>query len=105
MFSTRAVNNEINRLHERGLVVLLNDETLTFNDMLSKSNDTTFHAKKIQKLMIEFHKYPYGLSTPMMKEVFIKRILKYNLQSCRVTLLPNRKTKIYGTDTVAYKAA
>ena len=54
--------------------------------------------------MIEFHKYPYGLSAPIMKEVFTKRILKYNLQSCRVILLPNSKTKIYGADTVAYKA-
>ena len=37
MFSTRAVNHKINRLHERGLRALLNDETSTFNDMLSKS--------------------------------------------------------------------
>ena len=31
----------MNRLHERGLSALLNDETSTFNDMLSKSNNTT----------------------------------------------------------------
>ena len=40
-----------------------------------------------------------------MKEVFTKRFLKYNFRSCRVTLLSNPKTKKYGTDTVAYKAA
>ena len=45
MFSTREVNHKINRLHERGLRSLLNDETSTFNDMLSKSNDTTIHVK------------------------------------------------------------
>ena len=44
-------------------------------------------------------------------KVFTKRILKYNLRSCNVTLLPNLKTTIkttttkHGTDTVAYKAA
>ena len=37
-----------------------------------------------------------------MKEVFTKIFLKYKLSSCRVTLLPNPKTKKYGTDTVAY---
>ena len=105
MFSTREVNNKTNRLHERGLRALLNDETSTFNDMLSKSNDTTIHVKNIQKLMIEFYKYLYGLSAPIMKEVFTKRILKYNLRSCRWTLLPNLKTEKYGTDTVAYKAS
>ena len=41
MFSTRAVNHKINRLHKRGLRTLLNDDTSTFNHMLSKSNDTT----------------------------------------------------------------
>ena len=73
MFSTRKVNHKINRLR-----TLLNDETSTFNDMLSKSNDTIIHVKNIQKLMIEFYKYLYGLSAPIMKEVFTKRILKHN---------------------------
>ena len=35
----------------------------------------------------------YGLSAPIMKENVTNRVLKYNLQSCRVTLLPNPKTK------------
>ena len=82
MFSTRVTNHEINRLHERELTALLNDETSPFNDILSESADTTIHAF-IQKLMIEFYKYVYCLSTPIMKEGFTKRVLKYNLRSCR----------------------
>ena len=105
MFSTRTVHHKINRLHERGFRALLNDETSTFNDMLSTSNNATIHVKNIQKLMIEFYKYLYGLSAPIMKEVLTKRLLKYNLRNCRVNLLPNPKTKKYGTDTIAYKAA
>ena len=87
MFSARAVNHKINRLHERGLRVLLNDKSSTVNDTLSKSNDATIHVKYIEKLMIELCKYLYGLSAPIMKEVSIKRILKYNLRSCT---LPTR---------------
>ena len=94
MFSTRAVDHKINRVHERALRALLNDETLTFNDMLPKSNDTTtIHVKNIQKLMIEFYKCLYSLSAPTVKEIFTKSLHKYNLQNCRVTLLPNPKTK------------
>ena len=88
MFSTRAVNHEINRLHERGLRATLYDETTPFNDMLSESNDTTIHVKGIQILMIEFYKYLYCLPAPIMKKFFSKRILKCNLQNCRVTLSP-----------------
>ena len=73
MFNTKKVNHKINRLHERGLRALLNDETSAFNDMLAKSNDTTIQIKNIQKLMIEFCKYHYGLSAPIIKEVFTPR--------------------------------
>ena len=79
MFSARVINDKINSFHERGLGALLNDETSTFNDMLSKSNHTNIHVKNIWKLMIEFYKYLYGLSAPIMKDFFTKRIIKYNL--------------------------
>ena len=72
--------------------------------MLSKSNDTTINVKNNQKLMIEFYKYLYGLSTSIMKKMFTKKILKYHLP-CRVTILPIPETKKNGTDVVAYKAA
>ena len=78
-FSARAANHKISRLHERGLGALLNDETSTFNDMLSKSKDTNIHVKNIRKLMIEFYKHLYALSVPIMKDVFTKRIIKYSL--------------------------
>ena len=93
MFTTRAVNHNINRLHERGLIALLNDENSTFNVKLSKIN-----VRNIQNLMTEFCKYLYGFSAPIMKEVFTKRIVKYSLWSCRVTLLPSPKTKKYVTE-------
>ena len=40
------------------------------------------------------------LSAAIMEDVFTKRILKYNLKNCRLNLLPNPKTKKYGTDEV-----
>ena len=72
---------------------MLNDETSTFRDMLSKSNNTNVHVKSIQKLTIEFYKYLHGLLAPLMKGVFTKIVIKYKLQSCRGTFLPNSKTK------------
>ena len=44
VFSSRGVNHNINRLHERGSQSLLNDETSTFNDTLSKSNNTNIYV-------------------------------------------------------------
>ena len=54
MFSTRAGNHKMNRLHQRRLRALLNDENSCYV-MLSKSNNTTVHVQNIQKLIIEFY--------------------------------------------------
>ena len=43
------------------------------------------------------HESPY-------EKVFPKRVIKYNLPNCRITILPNPKTNKYDTDTVVYKA-
>ena len=54
--------------------------------------------------MTEFYKYLYGLSATIMKEAFTKRILKYDLQSFRVTFWPNPKHKKCDINMLAYKA-
>ena len=63
-FPIRILFKRISGLKEdkRGLRELPNDETLTFNDKLSKCNDTTIHVKNIQKLMIKFYKYVFRLT-------------------------------------------
>ena len=83
MFSTKTVSRQIKRFHEGGLLTLLNNETSTFNDMLPKSNDTTIHVKNIQKSMIEFYKYLYGLSAPIMKEIIQKQSLSITFNVVR----------------------
>ena len=104
ILSTTAVNDEINRLDERGLIALLNDDTSIFKDKLSISKDTTIHLKNIQKLMIEFFKCLYSFSSFIMKGVLTKKVLKYNHLSCRVTLSSNPKTLKYDKDAVVNKA-
>ena len=93
MFSTRAVNHKINKLHERELKALLDGETSTFYDMLSKSNDTAVHVTKYSKIDDWILQISLGLSALIMKEVFTKRLLKYDLRNCRATFLSNLKLK------------
>ena len=87
MFSAIPVNHKINRLHERGLRPLSTGESSIFKDMPSKRKDTTIHIKNIQKVTIEFHKFPFDLLILIIKEVLTKRVLKYNLRSFEITLL------------------
>ena len=79
IFSTKAANHEIKRLHERRMRALLNYER--FIDMLSKGSHATVHLKNIQKLVIEFFKYLYGLLVFIINKAFTKRVLTYSLRS------------------------
>ena len=74
-----------------------------FKRHLSKSDDTDIYVKSIRKLMIEFYKYPHDLSGPMISEVLQKESKKF--RSCRKALFPDPKTKKYGIDIRACKAA
>ena len=104
LFNTRAVNHKM-KLCEWGLRVWLNDVTSTFNETLSKSNDTAIQVENIQKRRLNSSKNIYGFSSPIMTEVVIKSVLKYNVWSCRVTFLQNSRNNKYASDTVVYKAA
>ena len=54
ILSVEAVNKKINRPHEKGLRALPNDKTSAFNEMLTKSNDTTIHAENIKIFVIYY---------------------------------------------------
>ena len=87
MFSTRTISHKISIIYEKELRSALHDKNSTFKDMQSKSNYITIYAEIIQKLMTAFYKYLPSLSSFVVEEVTTKRVLEYNLQSCRKTLM------------------
>ena len=48
-------NNMIDKLHERVLRIVLNDQTINFETLLAESSDICNHHRNIQKLMTERH--------------------------------------------------
>ena len=72
MFRTRAVNRKINRLRERGLTASLNDETTTFNGMLSKGNGDYSSCKKYSNINDEILQLSLRF---YQNNLFTKRIL------------------------------
>ena len=55
MCHSRALNNKINKLHERALRQVYRDKTLTFEQMLEKDGSFTIHQRNLQKLAIEMY--------------------------------------------------
>ena len=101
MFHSRTLNNRINRIHERALRIVYNDDNSTFNELLKKDGSFTIHERNIQTLLIEVFKVINGISPTIMNKVFP---LKESRNYC--TRFPfksqNVHTVAYGTETLNY---
>ena len=80
MFRSRTLNTKINKLHERALSLVYDNENLTFHELLELSNSMTIHHKNIQKLAIEMFKIKTNLSPPLMKKIFKENTNTYDLR-------------------------
>ena len=70
MFHSRKLNNKINKLHERYLQIVYNNNTSTNEELLETDNSLLVHFQNIKALAIELYKVVKGFSHNIMKEVF-----------------------------------
>ena len=70
MFHNRALNNKINKIHERGLRLVYQSKNLSFSELLEPDNAVTIHQRNLQVLVIEIFKVRNNLSPEIMKQVF-----------------------------------
>ena len=67
MCHSRALNNKINRLHERCLRLTYNDKQLNFEELLEKDDSVSIHIGNVQTLAIEMYKVMNGSSPKIMR--------------------------------------
>ena len=101
MFHSRKINNRINKLHERALRVVFNDNESSFRNLLVKDNSVTIHERNIQTLAIELYKVLNNISPEIMSSVFpLKDNIRYPTKNSFKTR--NAHTVKYGTETLAH---
>ena len=52
MIHSRGLNNKINRIHERALRIVYDDNRSSFEDLLNKDKSVTIHQRNLQQLAI-----------------------------------------------------
>ena len=105
MFHSRLINNKINRLHERCLLIVYSDNQSTFEELLEKDNTVSVHQGNLQFLATELYKVLNGLSPDLMKDVFpLNDDSGYSTRNKRTFKSRNVKTVRHGTDSLAYLA-
>ena len=104
MFCSRTSNNMINKVHERALRIILNDDINNFETLLQNNNDICNHHKNIQTMMIEIFKIENELAPPIMESMFEKRPTNYSLRNFQEFLTERKRTVHYGLETLSYRS-
>ena len=101
MFHSRKLNNRINKIHERALRIVYQDEQSSFDALLQRDESFTIHERNIQTLGIELYKVAWGLSPEIMKLVFPLNSRKtFVWEDIFQTF--NIKTTTWGLETLAH---
>ena len=103
MFHSRTLNNRINRLHERALRIVYQNEELSFQELLELSGDVTIHQKNLQRLATEMYKVKNDIAPVSFQKLFDEGSNAYNLRNQNTWALPKMRTVIYGTETIRYR--
>ena len=102
MFYNRITNEKINKLHERSLRILYNDDTLSFIDLLIKDNSVTMHVRNLRLLATEMFKVKNNLSPSFIVGLFPKFETGYNLRNKREFIRSKVKTVQLGMESIRY---
>ena len=102
MFHSRGLNKRINRIHEKSLRLVYNDNISSFDEFLVKDNCLTIHDRNLQVLATEIFKAINDISPTIMKNIFDVKRTTYNL-SGPTFLTSNIKAVKYGMESLSYR--
>ena len=102
MFHSRKLNSKINRLQERSLRIIYDDDKSSFEELLKKDGSVTIHHRNIQALAIEMYKVRNNLSPQIMTDMFQFRNNRPNIRNDNEFWVPMPKTTNYGSESVKY---
>ena len=81
MLHSRTLNNRINRIQERSLRIVYNDQISSFETLLEKDNSTKVHHKNLQVLVTEMFKIQQNIGPVIIKDILPLNIPYYNLRN------------------------
>ena len=105
MLHSRTLNNRINNIHERALILTYKDNKSSFKQLLEKDHSVTVHQKNLQVLVTEIFKVKNNLAPNVMKDVFELKEPACNLRSeSNHFTHRNVKTNYYGLLSIKHLA-
>ena len=105
MFHSRKLNNKTNKLHERCLRIVYNNNTSTYKELLETDNFVSVRFRNVQALAIELYEVANGFSPDIMKDVFpLIGNLCYNTRNKRTFHSRDIRTVYFESETLSQRA-
>ena len=99
MFHSKTLHNKINRIHERSLRIVYNDDTSSFEELLRKDSSVSIHHRNVRALAIEMYKAKNNLSPQIVQNLFQIRKNLPNTRTQHDFVLPRSNTVHYGMES------
>ena len=96
------INNKINKLHERAVRTVYDDNVSTSDQLLAKDKSFCIHHQNIQRLLIEIYKTLHDISGNSLKELFVKREKTISLWSKPELVIPSVNFVLKGKNSLTY---
>ena len=103
MFCSRQTNNMINKVHERGMRIVLNYHIRDFETMLQNIDNITSRHRNIQTVMTELLKIKYDLASPIADFMLNRRTICYNFRNLQEFQTERKRTLFYFLETISYR--
>ena len=79
MFHSRTLNNKINKLQERALRIIYQDDKSSFEELLQRDNAVIVHNRNLQALAIQMYQVKHKLAPKVIQDLFsVKEDKLYN---------------------------
>ena len=91
-----------NRLHERALRIVYDDDVSTFDQLLALDKSFCIHHQNIQRLLTEIYKALHDISGNSLKELFVKRESTITLRSRPELVTPSVNSILKGKNSLRY---
>ena len=100
MLCSRTLNTKIDKLQERALRILYDDDISTFEQLLEKDNSTTIHDRNIKLLAKEMYKVNHDIFPNSLGIFLEKSSSRYNLRNVSTFCRDKASTTFCGTESL-----
>ena len=100
MFHSGRTKNKINRLYERALRIVYDDDVSNFDPLLAMDKSFCIQHQNIQRLLIEINKSLHDISGNSLKELLVKRESTKSLRSKPELMIPPVSSILKGKSSI-----